>query len=297
MTFAVARVVEGNRALAEARAEVARLGAENERTRIARDLHDLLGHSLTTITVKAGLARRLGETDPARARQEIAEVEELSRQALSDVRNTVANYHEVSLAGELARGKELLRSSGITVDVPTATDTVDVAHQELFGWVVREGLTNVARHAQPPGAPSRWAPRRSRSRDDGIGGPVTPAMVWPGSASGSLRPGASWKPARCGRVAGGSGWRSTDLASHPHDDPVAARRRPGARTLRPGCLAGLEEDFEVVASVGRGDKVVDVARTIEPDVALLDIEMPGLDGLAAAAVLSLGAPHLQSRSS
>ena len=65
--FAVVQVLRGNQALAEARAELAQLAAENERIRIARDLHDLLGHSLTTITVKAGLARRLGAADPARA--------------------------------------------------------------------------------------------------------------------------------------------------------------------------------------------------------------------------------------
>ena len=64
VSFGVLQVFESNRELAEARVELARLAAENERIRIARDLHDLLGHSLTTITVKAGLARRLGEADP-----------------------------------------------------------------------------------------------------------------------------------------------------------------------------------------------------------------------------------------
>ena len=110
--FAVMQVLRGNHALAEARAELAQLAAENERIRIARDLHDLLGHSLTTITVKAGLARRLGATDPARAVSQIAEVEELCRQALADVRSAVSGYRDVTLAGELARGRELLRAIG-----------------------------------------------------------------------------------------------------------------------------------------------------------------------------------------
>ena len=74
---AVMQVMRANQALAETRAELARLAAENERIRIARDLHDLLGHSLTTITVKAGLARRLGPADPAGAVAQITEVEEL----------------------------------------------------------------------------------------------------------------------------------------------------------------------------------------------------------------------------
>ena len=119
------QVIEGNRELAEARAELARLAAENERIRIARDLHDLLGHSLTTITVKAGLARQLGEDGSERSQQEIAEVEELARQSLSDVRAAVANYRDVTLAGELATGREVLRAAGITADLPRAVDAVD----------------------------------------------------------------------------------------------------------------------------------------------------------------------------
>ena len=113
VTFAVLQVVQGNRALAEARAELARLTAENERSRIARDLHDLLGHSLTTITVKAGLARRLSEADPMRAFQEVAEVEALARGSLADVRAAVADYREVTLAGELATRREVLRARNV----------------------------------------------------------------------------------------------------------------------------------------------------------------------------------------
>jgi len=167
--FAIVQVMRGNQALAQAREELAQLAAENERIRIARDLHDLLGHSLTTITVKAGLARRLGAADPARALSQIAEVEELCRQALADVRSAVSGYRDVTLVSELARGRELLRASGIAADLPTATDVVDPAHQELFGWAVREGLTNVVRHARA----SSCAVRLSRSAveivDDGDG--------------------------------------------------------------------------------------------------------------------------------
>ncbi len=95
---------------------MARLAAEGERSRIARDLHDLLGHSLTTITIKAGLARRLSATDPERAAAEIGEVEDIARRSLADVRAAVAGYREVSLAGELATGRELLRAAGIEAD-------------------------------------------------------------------------------------------------------------------------------------------------------------------------------------
>jgi len=169
-SLGVLRVVEGNRALAEARAELARLSAENERIRIARDLHDLLGHSLTTITVKAGLARQLGEVDPARAVQEISEVEALARRSLSDVRAAVTNYRDVTLVGELATGRELLRAAGIAADLPGAVDVVDPGRQELFGWAVREGLTNVVRHARASSCAIRVSPDAIEIVDDGVGG-------------------------------------------------------------------------------------------------------------------------------
>ncbi len=111
-------ILQSNRELTAARTEVARLAAENERSRIARDLHDLLGHSLTTITVKAGLAKRLVERDPARAAQEIGEVEELTRSTLADVRAAVSGYREITLAGELATSQEVLRASGISATSP-----------------------------------------------------------------------------------------------------------------------------------------------------------------------------------
>jgi two-component system sensor histidine kinase DesK len=168
--FGFFQVMRGNRALADARSELARLAAENERSRIARDLHDLLGHSLTTITVKAGLARRIAATDPARALVEIGEVEGLARSALADVRAAVANYREVTLAGELATGKELLRAAGVTADLPSAVDIVDVRHQELFGWVLREGLTNVVRHAHATSCAVLLSTSSVEIIDDGVGG-------------------------------------------------------------------------------------------------------------------------------
>jgi two-component system, NarL family, sensor histidine kinase DesK len=146
--YAFFEIIRSNHALTEARAEVARLAAEGERTRIARDLHDLLGHSLTTITVKAGLARRLGAVDPERAVREIGEVEDLARRALGDVRTAVAGYRDVSLTGELASGRELLRAIGIDADLPASAEVVRGDLHVLFGWVVREGLTNVVRHSQ-----------------------------------------------------------------------------------------------------------------------------------------------------
>jgi two-component system, NarL family, sensor histidine kinase DesK len=168
-SLGVRQVFRSNRELAEARVQLARLAAENERFRIARDLHDLLGHSLTTITVKAGLARQLGEADPARSQQEIAEVEDLARRSLADVRAAVANYRDVTLAGELATGRELLRAAGINADLPRAVDAVGPSNQELFGWVVREGLTNVVRHAHATSCSVRVSSCSVEIVDDGVG--------------------------------------------------------------------------------------------------------------------------------
>ncbi len=186
VTYAVLRVMRGNQALADARAELAKLAAENERIRIARDLHDLLGHSLTTITVKAGLACRLGATDPARGFREMAEVETLARQTLTDVRAAVANYRDVTLTGELAAGRELLRAAGIAADLPHAVDVVDPDHRELFGWVVREGLTNIVRHAHASTCAVRLSASSVEIVDDGIGSAAEPGKQ-PGNGLNGLR--------------------------------------------------------------------------------------------------------------
>ncbi|WP_233223886.1 sensor histidine kinase [Amycolatopsis sp. CA-128772] len=170
MVSAFAEAIRANTALVEARAEVARLASEAERARIARDLHDLLGHSLTAITVKSTLARRLVTAEAARAGEEMSAVETLARQALTDVRAAVSGYREVTLAGELARGRELLRACGVAADLPTATDVVAPGRQELFGWVVREGLTNVARHARATRCAVTLSAASIEVADDGVGG-------------------------------------------------------------------------------------------------------------------------------
>src|SRR5919201_1786491 len=164
-------IIESNIELAAARSEVARLAAENERTRIARDLHDLLGHSLTTITVKPGLPRRLAERgNPQRSAAEIAEVEELSRRILADVRAAVAGHRDVTLTGELATAREVLRAAGVIAQLPGSVDVVHPSLSELFGWVVREGITNVVRHARASHCTVTLGRDFIEIADDGRGG-------------------------------------------------------------------------------------------------------------------------------
>jgi two-component system sensor histidine kinase DesK len=99
-------------------------------------------------------------------------VEQLARQALADVRAAVSGYQDVTLAGELARGRELLRAAGVAADLPTACDGVPPERRELFGWVVREGVTNVVRHARAGRCTVELTAFSVEVRDDGIGGPA-----------------------------------------------------------------------------------------------------------------------------
>jgi two-component system, NarL family, sensor histidine kinase DesK len=145
--WGVVQLITRNRELDEAHREIARLAVEEERNRFARDLHDILGHSLTVMAVKAELAGRMVRLDPDRAESEITEVERLSRSALAEVRTAVAGYRDVSLATELANARSALSAAGIDADLPTAIDDVPPDRRELFGWVVREGVTNVVRHS------------------------------------------------------------------------------------------------------------------------------------------------------
>jgi two-component system sensor histidine kinase DesK len=140
-------LISVNQELREAREELARNAIAEERLRFARDLHDLLGHSLSLIALKSELARRLAEADPHRAAQEMADVEEAARRALAEVREAVSGYRQVSCAQALAEARAALSGAGIALrppdQVPDLPDAADVA----LGWVVREATTNVLRHS------------------------------------------------------------------------------------------------------------------------------------------------------
>jgi two-component system sensor histidine kinase DesK len=145
------------------------LAVADERSRLARDLHDVLGHSLTTITVKTGLARRILESgaEPARALAELHDAERLARQALTEIRATVSGYRRLSLAAELAGVHEALRAADITAVLPQAVDDVAEELREPFSYVLREGVTNVIRHSGATRCEVRLGPRCLEIRDDG----------------------------------------------------------------------------------------------------------------------------------
>ncbi|MEL5960223.1 sensor histidine kinase [Streptomyces sp. CLV115] len=134
--------------LREARATVAQLAANEERLRLARDLHDLLGHSLSLITLKSELAGRMLPDHPEQAAAQVADIEQVSRQALIDVRGAVTGYRRPTLPGELAGARTALAAAGITADVPAeAPDGVPEKQEEVLAWALREAVTNVVRHS------------------------------------------------------------------------------------------------------------------------------------------------------
>lgn len=170
-------VMSRNLELLRAQEENAALAIEGERSRVARDLHDILGHSLTVITVKAELARRLLDDDPDRARAELDDVERLSRDALSDVRRTVAGFREVTLPGELAKARSALEAADIAARLPGSAEEVPSELRELFAWTVREGITNVIRHSGARSCEVVLHPDAVEIRDDGRGPGGGPAGV------------------------------------------------------------------------------------------------------------------------
>ncbi|MEU7555147.1 sensor histidine kinase [Streptomyces sp. NPDC044571] len=134
--------------LREARATVAQLAANEERLRMARDLHDLLGHSLSLITLKSELAGRMLPERPEAAAQQVADIERVSRQALVDVREAVSGYRRATLPGELAGARTALTAAGVAADLPAEPeDDLPEEAEAALAWSLREAVTNVVRHS------------------------------------------------------------------------------------------------------------------------------------------------------
>ncbi|MFE8960793.1 sensor histidine kinase [Streptomyces iakyrus] len=145
----VRELVRTTVALREARATVAQLAANEERLRLARDLHDLLGHSLSLITLKSELAGRMLPGRPDQAAQQVADIEQVSRQALVDVREAVTGYRRPRLHAELAGARVALTAAGVTAEVPAepGLDGVPEESESALAWALREAVTNVVRHS------------------------------------------------------------------------------------------------------------------------------------------------------
>ncbi|MEO6090691.1 MAG: sensor histidine kinase, partial [Umezawaea sp.] len=158
-----------------ANARIEHLATVSERERIARDLHDLLGHSLTAVVMRAQLVKELVDVDPVRARAEVLEIERTAREALTEVRATVSGWRQASLEAELDVARGTLASSGVELHVRRDPDLALVGSTEhALALAVREAITNVARHARARtchvGVHAVDGELRVVVADDGVGG-------------------------------------------------------------------------------------------------------------------------------
>lgn len=183
LMLALGRLLQANASLREAHAQIRELAVEAERERFARDLHDLLGHSLSVITLKAELAGRLLPARPDEAQRHVRELEAVAREALGEVRETVSGYRRPTLAGELAGARMALDAAGIEMRVRAQRDRDELPAdvEALLAWAVREGTTNVIRHSGARRCEIAIEPRygvtSAEISDDGSGldGPAVPA--------------------------------------------------------------------------------------------------------------------------
>ena len=142
-----AQVGRSNARLRLAHEEIEHLAKVAERERIARDLHDLLGHTLSLVILKSELASKLSDRDPARARDEIRDVERIARDALTEVRAAVSGYRAGGLAAEVQHARTVLASAGIAVDAQITKTHLPPAQEAVLCLALREAITNIVRHA------------------------------------------------------------------------------------------------------------------------------------------------------
>ena len=198
------------------------LDLAGQRERLGRDLHDILGHSLTTINVKTQLVHRLIDTDPARAKEEAAEVIALSRTALTEARAAVAELAAPELGGQLSLSVGALRDAGMAVEAPPpgAVTEVPERRRALAAWIVREAVTNVLRHAGARRVRISLDAHHVAVLDDGAG---LPASVAAGVGPRTLAERAAAEGARL-EVGPGLGGAGTGVAVHwGGSTPEAAR--------------------------------------------------------------------------
>ena len=292
----------------------ARLSVAEERLRFARDLHDVLGRNLSLIAVQSELAAELARRGDQDAAGQMLQVRQVAHESLREMRAVVSGYRTADLGTELAGAQEVLRSAGMSCRVTGDAAGLPADVQAALGWVVREGTTNIIRHsdatactielAHPgfPGRPARGdAPHGQRPRAH------AGRRIWRQRAG------------RARRAAGRPGRQHHHRASPQRPlpaggQPARLRRRSGA--ARPGparhrcqrrdaravirvlladdenlirtalaSLLAIQDDLEVVAQAASGDEALAMARRHRPDVAVLDLQMPGLDGIAVAGQL------------
>ena len=251
--------------LRSSRGEVARLAAvdavADERLRFARDLHDLLGHSLSVIVLKAELARRLLDAEQVRsqARDEVSDVEQIARRALEEVREAVTGYRVRSLAAEVERSRVAVEAAGVEARIEVGAGALPADVETLLAQVVREATTNVVRHSKARHvsivAARSGGEARLEINDDGIGAAAGVAGR-SGAAGGTGLRGLSERISQaggtlaagprpeggfrvtavvpCGTATGSPPGPGGALAPAPGELPVTSRGPTGALAPAPG---------------------------------------------------------------
>ncbi|MER5364446.1 sensor histidine kinase [Streptomyces sp. NPDC002722] len=232
VTAAILTLAETVMELRTTRQELARSAVEKERLRFSRDLHDLLGHTLSVIVVKSEAARRLAPRDMDAALTQVADIESVGRQALTEIREAVTGYREGSLATELDRARSALTAAGIEPMLRRSGPPLAPQTEALLGWVVREAVTNVVRHSHATtcsfvlDGTAEWV--RLTVTDDGSGpgrdAPATPGIGGTGLTGLTERLAASGGSLRAG-PAPGRGFVVT--AELPVDGPGPADEETG----------------------------------------------------------------------
>lgn len=169
-----AQRMRANRQLNLAHEQIAHLAKVAERERIARDLHDVLGHTLSVVVLKAELAGKLMDRDPQRARIEIGEVEQIARAALGEVREAIRGYRANGLNAEIERARKTLDAAGVSLECGARPPRLAAAEETVLSLIVREAVTNIVRHAEAKHCRLEFAARGKGTalivQDDGRGG-------------------------------------------------------------------------------------------------------------------------------
>lgn len=232
VTAAILSLSEAVRELHAAREKLARQAVEKERMRFSRDLHDLLGHTMSVIVVKSEAARRLAPRDLDAALAQITDIESVGRQALTEIREAVTGYREGSLATELDAACSALRAAGVEPEVTRSGEPLSPQSEALLGWVVREAVTNVVRHSGAARCAIALTGRAERVRltvtDDGPG---------PAPAASPGTPGSPGTPS----TSDTSGSFASPVSPAPSGAPTASETPGRPRSSGGTGLKGLSE--------------------------------------------------------
>ncbi|MFE9438042.1 histidine kinase [Streptomyces sp. NPDC006602] len=262
VTAAILSLSEAVRELTAAREQLARRAVEEERLRFSRDLHDLLGHTMSVIVVKAEAARRLADRDLTAALDQITDIESVGRQALTEIREAVTGYREGSLGTELDRARSVLPAAGIEPVVLRCGPPLAAQTEVLLGWVVREAVTNAVRHSGATRCEIavESTPERARLRitDDGRG------------SSASVSVSASGEPLAAAPRIGGTGLKGLRERLAAAGGSLEAGPGPGSGS---GSGAGARGGFVVTAELPVGSAVLRVGSAVPP----VDSAVPPVD--------------------